>query len=201
MGAVRGDGQRHQRGEGQHADGDVGPLDDVRPDRGEVEPLIEQQIDRKMQGCVVEGEQADGAAVADEIGPAQAPQGRDGEARDQDSAAPTRRAPAPASSGDRRRAGPWRLNRRTRPPAPCRQRRWRAAPDRRRAPGAPVACGGAGQRPSLEVGFQVHAGIEARHLIGIAVEGQRLLALGEQPAAADAALGGLAPARMVDGRD
>ncbi len=58
-GVVGGDGERHQDDERQHADGDVGPLDDVGPDGGEVEALVEHHVDGEMQRRVVEGEQAD----------------------------------------------------------------------------------------------------------------------------------------------
>src|SRR5258706_12828956 len=47
---------------------------------------------------------------------------------------------------------------------------------------------------ALEIFFKIHAGIELRHLVAVAVEQERL-ALGEL---ADAALGRLAPPRMVD---
>src|SRR5882724_3275548 len=49
---------------------------------------------------------------------------------------------------------------------------------------------------SLEALRQVHAGVEAGNLAGVAVEGQGLAAA----ELADAALLGLAPARVVDGR-
>src|SRR5207237_845334 len=55
--------------------------------------------------------------------------------------------------------------------------------------------------PGSEKLLQVHAGVQLAHLRLVAVERQRGLALGEQPAClADAALCGLAPARMVDRR-
>src|SRR5690349_11543857 len=54
-----------------------------------------------------------------------------------------------------------------------------------------------GSLPRISVVFlQVHSGIEGRHLVRVAVEGQRLAT----PELADPPLGGLAPARVVDGR-
>src|SRR6185295_6755743 len=50
----------------------------------------------------------------------------------------------------------------------------------------------------LVVGLEVEPGIEACHLLAVAVEHQRWPPLHEQSALADTALGGLAPARMVD---
>ena len=53
----------------------------------------------------------------------------------------------------------------------------------------------------LEILPQIHAAIQRRHLIGIAVEQQRRLAFDvENAAGADEALGGLRPARMIDVR-
>src|SRR5689334_4862353 len=50
----------------------------------------------------------------------------------------------------------------------------------------------------LVVGLEIEAGVEACHLLAVAVEHQRRSPLHEQSALADAALGGLAPARVVD---
>src|SRR3989304_8529039 len=52
--------------------------------------------------------------------------------------------------------------------------------------------------PSLEELLQIHAGIQARDLAGVTVEHERLALGSEDTVLADAALGGLAPARMVD---
>src|SRR5215204_3488853 len=54
---------------------------------------------------------------------------------------------------------------------------------------------GYGCRGTSEVFLQVHARIQAGDLVGVAVEGQR----GPPTEVADATLGGLAPARVVDG--
>src|SRR6516225_12363779 len=50
------------------------------------------------------------------------------------------------------------------------------------------------------VGLQIHAVIEARNLLGVAVEEERGAALGEEPALSDPPLSRLAPTRMVNGR-
>src|SRR6516162_7246125 len=47
---------------------------------------------------------------------------------------------------------------------------------------------------------QIHIGIEARDLVGIAIEWQRRVALGEEPALANFAFGLLAPTRVIDFR-
>src|SRR5687768_1078295 len=53
------------------------------------------------------------------------------------------------------------------------------------------------ERGISKISLQVEAGIQAGDLLGISVEGQRRAALHEEPAFADAALGLLAPARMI----
>ena len=53
---------------------------------------------------------------------------------------------------------------------------------------------------SSEEFAQIHASIETRNLVGIAVERQRRVALGEEAAFPDLALGFLGPARMIDFR-
>src|SRR5690349_7003735 len=99
------------------------------------------------------------------------------------------------SSPDRRRADPSRRGRNTRRRA--RARRHRAA--RRRQ--AASASEWRAKTPSSEIHPQIHAVVEAGNFVGIAVEGQGGVATGTKKAAfADAPLGRLAPARMVDSR-
>src|SRR5690606_33569050 len=86
-----------------------------------------------------------------------------------------------------RAAGRWRRARNTTPPAPGRRHR---APRR-----SPLSTSVAWS----VVGSQVHAVIEAGHLVRIAVEHQRRTAGGpEETTLADADFARLAPARMVD---
>ena len=66
-GVVGGHGQGHEDDEGRHPDGDVGPLDDVGDDGRDVEALVENEIGGEMQGRVVEGEQAERPAIAQQI--------------------------------------------------------------------------------------------------------------------------------------
>ena len=80
---IRGDGQRHQQREGQHADGDVGALDDVGPDGAEIEALIKHAIDCQVQHRIVEGEETERAPPAQPIGEAEATQRGDGKREDQ----------------------------------------------------------------------------------------------------------------------
>src|SRR5215471_9080144 len=72
-------------------------------------------------------------------------------------------------------------------------RRIGSRPNRRRRSGARVSVG-AGM---LVVGLEIEPGVEARHL-SVTIEHERRPAFDEQSTLPDAALGGLAPARVVD---
>src|SRR5262245_66488866 len=74
-------------------------------------------------------------------------------------------------------------------------RRIGSRPTRRRSSRDRVGGVGAG---ILVVGLEVEPRIKARHLIGVAIEHERRPPLYEQAALTNAALGGLAPARVVD---
>jgi len=54
--------KRHKHEERRESDRDVGTLRDVRDDGMQIERLVEDEINEKMQQCIGEGEQAEHSA-------------------------------------------------------------------------------------------------------------------------------------------
>ena len=85
---VRRDRQWDQNQERAHADRDEWPLEDVGPDRGEVETLVERQVGEQVQAHVEEGQQADRPAIAQQADAGLLAYGGDREAGDQEPQGP-----------------------------------------------------------------------------------------------------------------